>query len=613
MADYIYLLQNRLTPAQFAALEAVRNVARESQTTVFLVGGAVRDLTAGFAVRDLDFAVQGNALKLKKDFQHAGFTFTGEHEPTQALYFSAPGGVRLEVGSTLSASYPKPGTPVYEQAAILEDLRRRDFTANAMAISLNEGSYGLLMDPLNGIADIENMELRLVSNYGFIEDPVQMIRAVRLTTRLGWRLEEKTQQRYETGKAEGYISALSPWQRGYELEEIAHEEDPVRVLRKLEEEGWLQALWPAWTATKANEGELSKLRDALGHLQLAGIFPDSAASAFPLLTAKMTPKDVQELKAQFARPGFVEQIDSIDAQAKTLGVELAGKAASVPSDAWRMIYASVPEQLLALAYGSKSAPVQTRFKAFFQEWPTAKNRIPYQIMQEMRITPDLPVYKELIDKLFFALMDGKLETPEAIKEFLEPYSPPAPPPPPNLRRRPAKRETKSSKKKAAVAVAAPSVEQETVAVADAVDAPSSVAEKALEVPKASGAVKPEAKKAAAPVKAAPAKETPKKAQAAAAKKQPVPEPKKASSVKAVAVKAKPVAKKAVPATKAAPAKVASKPAAKKPAAPVAKKAAPAKKAVVAKKPAAKPVAVKKPVAKKAAPAKKGAVKSAKKR
>ena len=121
-----------------------------------------------------------------------------------------------------------------------------------MALSLNEGSYGLLMDPLNGVADIENRELRLVSNYGFIESPVRMIRAARFAARLGWQMEEKTRARYETGKSEGYISALSAFHRGYELEEIVHEEDPLRVIRGLEHEGWTKVLFPAWTAAKAN-------------------------------------------------------------------------------------------------------------------------------------------------------------------------------------------------------------------------------------------------------------------------------------------------------------------------------------------------------------------------
>ena len=90
---------------------------------------------------------------------------------------------------------------------MLEDLRCRDFTANAMAISLNEGSYGLLMDPLNGVADIENRELRLVSNYGFIEDPVRMIRAARLMARLGWRWKRKPRRATKPAKEEDYISA----------------------------------------------------------------------------------------------------------------------------------------------------------------------------------------------------------------------------------------------------------------------------------------------------------------------------------------------------------------------------------------------------------------------
>ena len=238
MADYIYLLQTRLTPYQQSALEHVRQVAKARAMTVFLVGGAVRDLTSGSPIRDLDFAVQGNATKLKKELQKAGGVVIGEDELTQTLYLTFPGGVRTEVGSTLWATYPKAGKPVYKAAPILDDLHRRDFTANAMALSLNEGSYGLLMDPLNGVADIENRELRLVSNYGFIEDPARMIRAARFMARLGYQMEEKTRQRYENAKAENAIAALHPTLRSYELEEIFHEEDPLRVLKRLEAEGW---------------------------------------------------------------------------------------------------------------------------------------------------------------------------------------------------------------------------------------------------------------------------------------------------------------------------------------------------------------------------------------
>ena len=444
MADYIYLLEHRLSPAQRSALRHVREVARSRSSTVFLVGGAVRDLTSGSPVRDLDVVVQGNALKLRKDLEKVGAVVTGEMEAGQALYLTFPGSVRMEVGSTLSVTYPKPNKPVLKPAGILEDLRRRDFTANAMALSLNEGSYGLLMDPLNGVADIENRELRMISNYGFIEDPIRMVRAARLMARLGWTLDERTQQRYETGRDEDYISGVSEFQRGYELEEIAFEEDPLRVLRRLEADGWMKALAPFWTTAKVNTAELDKLREAQAQLQMQGIHADASAVQFPLLTARLAAKEVESLKAMFPRQGFVAEIDGLEAKAKEFTATLTGKGAALPSQTWRLLTSAPAEVVLEVAYASRSAVVQAKFKSFFTVWPGARQKMPYALMQEMRITPELPRYEELLEALFFELMDEKLGTPEELKAFLEPYSPPAPPPTVNVRRpRAAKKESKA--------------------------------------------------------------------------------------------------------------------------------------------------------------------------
>jgi len=453
MADYIYLLENRLSEAQRASLLAVREVARAKGLTVFLVGGAVRDMTSGSPVRDLDVVVQGNALKLRKDIEKAHGVITGESEAGQALFVRFPGGVRMEIGSTLSVTYPKPGKPVAKAATILDDLRRRDFTANAMALSLNDGSYGLLMDPLNGIADIENRELRLVSNYGFIEDPVRMIRAARLMARLGWQMDEKTQSRYETGKLEGYISTMGEFHRGYETEEIFHEEDPLRVLKRLEAEGWMKHLFPALSSAKANVTELERLRDIQSQLQMQNVHPEAAVANFPFLTAKMAPKEIAALKKSFARQGFVTEIEALEDEAKAFAAEFSGKGAATPSQAWKLLHRAKPESILWVAHTSKNAGIQNKFKGFFTEWAQAKQKLPYTLMQEMRIIPELPGYGELLDKLFFELMDGKLGTVEEMKAYLEPYSPPAPPPPVHLRRaRVAKKDAKpaKSRKKAVV-------------------------------------------------------------------------------------------------------------------------------------------------------------------
>src|SRR5579863_141373 len=248
MPDYIYLLENRLSPDQRNALSSIREAARDASLIVFLTGDAVRDLTSGHAVRDLEVAVHGNALRLKKAIEKAGGKIWGEDEPARTLYLCFPGSVRVDLVSTHRAEYPKPGKPVYHWTSIQDDLRRRDFTVNSMAISLNEGSYGLLMDPLNGAADIEARTLRLVSNYGFLEEPAFLIRATRYIARLAWDLDPRTQQRYENAKGENVIESLSEHDLSQELEQIGHEDDGLKVLRALEAEGWMKVLCATWTS-----------------------------------------------------------------------------------------------------------------------------------------------------------------------------------------------------------------------------------------------------------------------------------------------------------------------------------------------------------------------------
>jgi hypothetical protein len=430
------------------------------------------------------------------------------------------------------------------------------------------------MDPLNGIGDLENRELRLVSPYGFIEDPSRMIRAVRFSARLGWQMEARTQQRYDNAKSEDAISALSAASRGYELEEIFHEEDPLRVLRRLESEGWAKQLTPAWSSKQAAEAELNRLRDTVGQLEAMGIHPDPSPAMFPLLTAKLASKDVAALKRSFARPGFAAQIGALESETKALAARFSNKATAAPSDAWKLLFAVQPEPVLWLIHTAKSGPVAARLKAFLNDWSQARTRIPYQLMQEMRIVPELPVYKELLEKLFFALMDNKLDTPEAARAFLEPYSPPAPPPPINLRRRAVKREAKPVKSRAKKAVAP----EETADPATTPATPPPAAVKTVQAAKPA-AVKPAvAKPAAKPAPAkTPAKVVVKKAAKPAAKQPAKPLKKKAAAKKTV----KKAVQKAVKKVAKKVAKKVVQKAIKKSAKPVAKKLA-------KKKPAAKP-------------------------
>ncbi|MGB6192264.1 MAG: CCA tRNA nucleotidyltransferase [Terracidiphilus sp.] len=446
MPDYIYLLENRLSADQRAALRTLRDVARDAEIILFLTGDAVRDLTSGHAVRDLEVAVHGNALKLKKAIEKRGGRVWGEDDASRALYLCFPGTVRVDLISTHSVEYPKPGKPVYHPASIQQDLRRRDFTVNAMAISLNEGSFGLLMDPLNGAADIEGRTLRLVSNYGFLEEPALLIRAVRYRTRLGWDLDPRTQTRYENAREENVMEYLSNHARSQELEQIGHEDDGFKVLQALEAEGWMKVLFPAWTAAKADEEKLKALHDLAVELLMQGVHPDMSAAQMQLLTARLPAKDLAVLKKQLLRPGFVEEWNSLETIAAGFSKVLLQKHQS-PSAIYKLLTTYDPEAVLWLGFTSNAAAVKEKYEQFLKVWPEARQRIPYAQMLEMRITPDLPKYGELIQLLFLELIDGKLTTPEEIKAFLEPFSPPAPPPQITIKRTRARRNAEKAKER----------------------------------------------------------------------------------------------------------------------------------------------------------------------
>jgi tRNA nucleotidyltransferase/poly(A) polymerase len=442
MPDYIYLLENRLSADQRHALQTLREAAREAEMILFLTGDAVRDLTSGHAVRDMEVAVQGNALKLKKPLEKAGAKIWGEDDASRTLFLCFPGTVRVDVVSTHSVDYKKPGQPAYHWSSIHEDLRRRDFTVNAMALSLNEGSFGLLMDPLNGVADIEARAIRLVSNYGFIEDPSLMIRATRYRARLGWELDPRTQQRYENARGEDLIQYMTATAKARELEQIGHEDEGLKILHALDADGWMKVLCPAWTPAKADEDRLRALHDLSVELLMQGVHADISAAQMQLLTAKMPPKDLAVLKKSLLRHGFVDEWNNLDAIAAGFQKLLLAKENQAPSAMYKLFTTYDPEAVLWLGFTSKESAVKDRYNRFLHVWPEMRQKVPYALMQEMRIRPELANYNEIVHAVFLQLIDGKLETPEEMRAFLEPYSPPAPPPQVTIKRSRGKRAEK---------------------------------------------------------------------------------------------------------------------------------------------------------------------------
>src|SRR5437879_9716006 len=306
MADYIYTLEIRLTPDQQRAVTLVQDVARAAGMNVYLTGGAVRDIISGFTIRDLDFTVQGNALKLEKELERGGAATQSVDDDLKALALTLPGNVRAEISMARTERYEKPGKPpVVTPGTILEDLRRRDFTFNAMALSLNPGSRGLLMDPFNGAADIEAKLIRVLHNYAFVEDPSRLIRASPFAARFHWPLEERTQARFTSAVENKYTEYITNRAIGYEIEQLAYEDDPLHILRVLEKEDWLKVLNPRWTTAKVDAtglGQLLKTRQQMNEL---GYSPDPAPAVLYFLTAKLGEKAIADMRELIARTDLV--------------------------------------------------------------------------------------------------------------------------------------------------------------------------------------------------------------------------------------------------------------------------------------------------------------------
>jgi tRNA nucleotidyltransferase/poly(A) polymerase len=489
MADYIYTMEIRLTPDQMKGVNLVQDVARTAEYTLYLTGGAIRDIISGFTIRDLDFTVQGNPLRLQKEFEKAGARIAGHDEDTRTLHLQLPGNVRAEISMARNEQYEKVGRPpTITPASIQEDLRRRDFTVNAMGLSLNEGSRGLLLDPFNGVADIEAKLLRTLHNYAFVEDPSRLIRATRFSARFHWPLEERTQQRYNAAKENNYIEHISRSAVGHEIAQLAHEDDPLNVLKALEKEDWLKVLHPHWTSAKVDSNGLAQLMKTRQQMVDLGFTVDPSAAVMHFLSARLSDKDVADLRRLMPRKDLVEAWRDIEDHAKELAKRLTGKEAATPSRTWTLLSSARPEMILFLAVTARQQAVAQKIKNFLTKWRDVQKRIPLPEMTELLITPQLPEYPKIARDVFMLLLDGRLRSRTETLKFLKPFAPPPPPPPPAPRRGRGK----------AAAAAAPAVPaavpgkkgkgKSAVAAAPAV--PAAPAAKASETPKQKGAAKP---------------------------------------------------------------------------------------------------------------------------
>src|ERR1700680_3081337 len=245
MPDYMFLLESRLSPEQRAVMMRVQELATSMGFNLYLTGGTVRDLITGASLRDLDFTVEGNPTKIARELEKGGAKILSEDEKLRHIEVLFGGDVEGSIAAARDDHYVRPGTrPEIRWSTIMEDLRRRDFSLNSIAISLNPASRGLLLDPTNGLSDIEHGEVRALTIHSFTNQPVRLLRALRLAARMGFKLESRTQEWFNLAIERELHHTIEPHDAGGELRALAREERPAVVLKAWEQHDLLEGIHP---------------------------------------------------------------------------------------------------------------------------------------------------------------------------------------------------------------------------------------------------------------------------------------------------------------------------------------------------------------------------------
>jgi tRNA nucleotidyltransferase (CCA-adding enzyme) len=310
----------------------------------YLVGGAVRDLLLGAGGVDLDLAFEGDARAAARELAHRLGGEAEDHERFGTASVQADD-LRLDLATARRERYRHPGElPEVEPAPIVEDLGRRDFSVNAMAIALADAQRGRLLDPHGGRADLEAATIRVLHRHSFVDDPTRILRGVRLEARLGFAFDPETEALARAAVVERVLDTVSRNRLGHELMVLLGESRRREALARLVDLEASGALHPALVDVDV-EAAAAAGRAA----EVTGADPALAGLA-GLLAARP-----HELEGLVAGLGLDAETRGRAVRAARSAPALANelRADAAPSDLHRLLHEEPPEALaLSVALGA---------------------------------------------------------------------------------------------------------------------------------------------------------------------------------------------------------------------------------------------------------------------
>src|SRR5215207_4023116 len=408
--DFAELLERSLSGDRMGLLHLVVDKATRRDLPLYIVGGAVRDLVLGRRVNDFDLTIEGDAIALARWLaaKHGGGV-TAHIKFGTAKWF-LPGNLKtdhntLDLISARSEIYAYPAAlPTVEFGSIQDDLRRRDFTINAMAVRLDGSHFGELRDDLNGMQDVENGIVRTLHPRSFIDDPTRMYRAVRYEGRYGFKIAEDTLALIP--EARPLVERLSPQRIRHELDLILEEPNAVAMLKRLDALNLLSVIHPVL----AN----------FGRAQLATVLSDDAAlqnrnSRWLLWLMHLTDQEIEFLNE---RLHFTAHLLKMLRSTTMLNANLTAVVGLKPSQVAELLEGYSVKALEVVSSAAQDTEIKNILTEYLSEWWHIKPKTTGHDLKKRGIPPG-PKYTEVLRRLRAAWLDGEVKTEEEEKNLLD--------------------------------------------------------------------------------------------------------------------------------------------------------------------------------------------------
>jgi tRNA nucleotidyltransferase (CCA-adding enzyme) len=425
---YRSALLQRLPDRLVGLLRKVGQLGDERGCQVYVAGGVVRDLLLGRITLDLDLAVEGNGIafaRLVAERYGAGLAVF-ERFATARLVF--PGSLKMDIATTRRESYAQPAVlPVVHPASIEEDLYRRDFTINAIAVQLNPGQFGRMLDPYGGQRDLRARTIRVLHAGSFQDDPTRIFRAIRFEQRFGFRLERTTFRLLAQAASTNLIRQLSGPRLQNEILLLFGEHDPVRAIARLAQLKLIRFLHYRLYYTKNVKQVVAAVPKAL--TWWTRLFPDSQIDRpiiyLMALSSGCSPVVVATMIRRLALSR--EQAKKVSAAGSRIDralKRLTEKETVRPSQVYRILSEFSDEALVLLLakvastqYGRRSSLLKRRLVAYVKH-RTIRTALTGRDLQALGLAAG-PQYKTILGKLLDARIDGMITTEAMERAFVQ--------------------------------------------------------------------------------------------------------------------------------------------------------------------------------------------------